>query len=160
METFIAELPDILKEAGLGSLSSVWTMARIVIPLMVAIELAKELHIVERLVRFLRPTMRFLGLSPRAAFPLLVGVMFGLAYGAGLIIDFAREGELTAEENYLLNVFLNICHAMVEDPLLFVAIGASYPIMVLTRVVSAIVVTRIFAWVMGRSGSSNPAGGV
>jgi hypothetical protein len=158
MAEFIAQLPDILKEAAWGSLSSVWTMARIVIPLMVVIEVAKELHLVERLVRFLRPAMRFLGLSPRAAFPLLVGVFFGLAYGAGLLIDFAREGELNADENYLLNVFLNICHAMIEDPLLFFAIGASYPVMILTRVGAAIVVTRVFAWVLGRPAAKQGEG--
>lgn len=156
MEAFLTETTAVINEAFFGSLDSVLTMAKIVIPLMVAMEWAKEARLVEKMVRSLKPVMRGIGLSPAAAFPLLVGVLFGLAYGAGLIIEYAKEGELSQDENYLLNVFLSICHAMVEDPLLFAVIGANYGVMMFTRVAAAVVVTRLFAFLIGRR-SANEA---
>jgi hypothetical protein len=115
----------VLKEAFWGSLSSVWTIARIVMPLMIVLQLAKDYRVLDYLSRFLKPATDFLGMSKESGFPLLVGFFFGIAFGAGVIVQSAREGNLTKRDLVLLSVFLASCHAVIEDTLIFVAVGAN-----------------------------------
>lgn len=133
------------RDATVGSLKSVAQVAAIVIPLMVAMEFLRHWRILDAVAGFFAPAMRFLGMSRQASLPLVVGLVFGIAYGSGVIIQSAREGELNKKDLYLLNTFLSFCHAMIEDTALFVAIGASGLFLVLSRFGLAIAATLIAA---------------
>lgn len=134
-----------LGEAALGSLKSVGQVAAIVIPLMIVMEFLRQWRVLDAVARFFAPAMRLLGMSRQASLPLFVGLTFGIAYGSGVIIQSAREGELTPKDLYLLNTFLSFCHAMIEDTALFVAIGASGLLLVFSRFALAVFFTLIAA---------------
>ncbi len=134
-----------LREATEGSLKSVGQVALIVIPLMVVMEFLRYWHVLDALARFFAPVMGFLGMSREASLPLFVGLTFGIAYGSGVIIQSVREGELSRKDLYLINTFLSMCHAMIEDTALFVAIGASGILLVASRFALAIAFTLIAA---------------
>lgn len=128
-----------------GSLKTVWQIAVIVVPIMICLEVAKDLDILDRIARRLAPFIRPLGMSKEGAFPLLVGLIFGLSYGGGVIIDYAKNGELNWQDLFLINVFLIICHSVVEDIALFMAIGANGPVILVCRLVMAVAVTYLLA---------------
>ena len=130
-------------EALSGSFNMLFKIAVIVIPLMVVLEIAKALNILDKFAKPLEPLMGFLGMQKEAAFPLMAGLIFGLAYGAGLILDSAREGVLKHKDLVLVSVFLVICHSLIEDTLLFVAIGANGLVIISYRLLLALVVTFI-----------------
>ncbi|MCL6635779.1 MAG: nucleoside recognition protein [Peptococcaceae bacterium] len=130
-----------LKEAFWGSLSGVWTMAAVVIPVMLAMELARDLNILDRLAALLAPFLKLFRIPREGAFPLVVGLFLGLAYGAGVIISAAREGRLAWRDLLLINVFLIICHSVVEDTALFMALGADGPAILASRLLLAAAVT-------------------
>lgn len=130
-----------LKEALLGSLSSVWTMAIVVVPVMLTMELARDLDVLDRLAALLAPFLKVFRVPREGAFPLVVGLFLGLAYGAGLIIDAAKEGRLAWRDLFLINVFLIICHSVVEDTALFMALGANGPAILGSRFILAVAVT-------------------
>lgn len=131
-----------LKTATLGILQ----MAMIIFPLMVVVQILKDLRVISYLSTWLEPATRFLGLSSgKASIPLLAGLIFGLAYGAGIIIDSAKEEELSQKDLYLLSIFLVACHAVVEDTLLFIPLGINVLPLLLIRLSVAIVITIITA---------------
>lgn len=134
-----------LKEALTGSISSVWSMARVIIPVMLVMELAKDLNILDRLAQLMSPLLKPYRISDEGAFPLVVGLFLGLAYGAGVIIDAAKGGRLPWRELFLINLFLIICHAIVEDTALFMAIGANGPAILGSRIILAAAVTFAFS---------------
>lgn len=135
------------KTAALGILQ----IALIIFPLMVGIQILKDLKIIDYLSRRLEPATKKLGLSSgKASVPLLAGLIFGLAYGAGIIIDSAKEEELSQKDLYLLSIFLIACHAVVEDTLLFVPLGINVLPLLLIRLFVAIVITIITARVWKR----------
>lgn len=113
------------KESISGSLNSVFTMGTIIIPLMVVMELLKEFNILNIISEKMEPVSNFFGMSNKAIFPLMIGLFFGLSYGAGVIIESAEEGNLAKKDLYILMIFLIACHAVVEDTLLFVVVGAN-----------------------------------
>ncbi|EOD00570.1 nucleoside recognition domain-containing protein [Caldisalinibacter kiritimatiensis] len=132
---------DIIKEGLFGSLRSIFTIAKIVIPLMIIMELLKDFKILDKISNLLQPLSKLLGISKKSTFPLIIGLFLGLAYGAGVIIKSAKEGELSKKDLYLLMIFLIACHSVIEDTLLFVAMGANGWLLLGIRVPVAILLT-------------------
>lgn len=131
----------VILEALRGSITSVLQIAAIVIPLMIFIEILKDVNILDRLVKLFAPFTNFLGFSKSAALPLLAGLIFGISYGAGLILDASRQGNLGKKDLLLLSLFLVICHSVFEDTFIFVAVGADALIILLGRFLFAVLVT-------------------
>lgn len=136
---------SVLVESFHGIARTVGLLLAIVIPLMIALEVLKEAKILERLARRAEPVAGRLGLSGRATFPFLAGLVFGLAYGAGVIIESAREGELSQADRRLLCIFLVACHAIFEDTLLFVPFGVNPALLLGTRLTLAVAITAAAA---------------
>ena len=134
-----------LNEALIGCWDNVSLMAAIIIPVMVILEIARDLKFLERVGEWLAPALKVLGMSREAAPPMMVGLGFGITYGAGVIIEAARSGRLSWQDLFLLNVFLSICHAVVEDTLLFVAVGADGLAILGGRFLLAILVTFLIS---------------
>lgn len=136
---------EILKEGVLGSLKSVYSIAIIVIPLMIVLQVAKDYKALNKIAEYFQFFIKLFKISKEAIFPLLVGIIFGISYGAGVIIQSSKEGDLTKKDLVLLATFLVTCHAVIEDTLLFVAIGANGYIILGIRMMMAIGITYLLS---------------
>jgi len=136
---------EIAREAVFGSVSTIFKIAIIVIPLMVAMQLLKDYKILDRFADTLRPITDFFGMSKEASFPLLIGLVFGISYGAGAIVQSSREGSLTKRDITLVVLFLVNCHAVIEDTLVFVAVGANGFILLGSRLLAAVILTYVMS---------------
>lgn len=136
---------DIAKEiaSGLGGL--MLKIFLIVMPLLMALEWARSRRWFTRAINATQPVFRPLGFRPTALFPLITGIIFGIAYGAGVLIPQARSGELDRQQIFLITAFLGVCHAIIEDTLLFVALGGNGWTIVLTRFVAALVIVFVLS---------------
>ncbi|MBO8142485.1 MAG: nucleoside recognition domain-containing protein [Firmicutes bacterium] len=134
---------NVLGETSLGAAQAVLGIGAVVVPLMIAVEVLKALNVFQRLSDWLAPAARGLGLSANAAFPLVAGAVLGLSYGSGLIIDSAQEGRLDRRDAYLLTAFLAPCHAVFEDTLIFVPLGANPWVVLSMRFAAAVAVTLV-----------------
>jgi len=76
-------------------------------------------------------------------FSIVVGIFLGITYGAGILIDEAKSGNISKEDLFYIGTFLMICHAIIEDTLLFVIFGADFTMVVIIRTVFAIVISYI-----------------
>ncbi|HAA09896.1 MAG: nucleoside recognition domain-containing protein [Syntrophomonadaceae bacterium] len=136
---------EILREAVFGSLINVIQIALIVIPLMVFIEIIKDLNWLRLLTAAMAPLTSWMKLKKEAGLPLVAGLVFGISYGAGIIIQAAREGTLDYRDIYMINLFLVICHSVFEDTILFAAIGAAWLPVLVFRLLLAVVVCLVVA---------------
>jgi len=85
----------------------------------------------------------FAGVSGNGLIPLLTGIIIGLTYGAGVIIHSIRSTDITKREAFLILLYLSICHAVIEDTLIFVVIGANGLILLLARFSLATLLTYL-----------------
>ncbi|KAB3526343.1 nucleoside recognition domain-containing protein [Alkaliphilus serpentinus] len=136
---------EVLKEGFFGSIHSVYSIAIIIIPIMIALQVLKDFKILDKITKPFNFLSRIFKTSDEAVLPLLVGIIFGLSYGAGVIIQSAKEGELTKRDLLIITIFLATCHAVFEDTLLFVAVGANGFIIIGTRLVAAFILTCFIA---------------
>lgn len=128
------------------ALTGVVQLAMVVIPLMIGIQVLKDIQVLDRFAGGMKPLMRPLGLDPRGAVTMAGGLLFGLAMGAGVIIQQAREQQFSRREMTLIILFLAACHAVVEDTLLFVPLGVNVFSLLLIRLGAAIFLTVTVAW--------------
>jgi Fe2+ transport system protein B len=77
------------------------------------------------LIRALSPLLKPLALPDSTAFLWIIANTLGLAYGSSIIIAHRSENRISLKDIRLLNVSIAVCHSLLEDTLLFVAIGAS-----------------------------------
>lgn len=128
------------------------TIVLIVTALMILQRALEEFNLVELISRPLRPLMRIFGLSDNAPFLWIVGNVVGLAYGGAVMIDMVEEGKLTLKESNTVNYHLSISHSLLEDTLLFAALGINWLIIIGTRVLFAMIVVwgRRFIIHLGR----------
>ena len=144
-------------DTGWGLLTYLGKILLIVIPLMVAVEFLKHYHLIEKLNRPFRPLMHFIGLPPQAAYMMLTGLILGIVYGGGMIIDAAQDGSLTPKQVKMACLFLCICHSLVEDHILVMSIGAHGILLAILRLLIASLTLIIMNKVMKDEPTQNLA---
>ena len=77
-------------------------------------------------------------------FSIGVGTILGITYGAGILIKEVQSGNISKENIFYIATFLMICHAIIEDTLLFVIFGADFTMVVAIRTIGAIII----AWIL------------
>ncbi|MDR7079990.1 hypothetical protein J2Y03_005048 [Neobacillus niacini] len=137
-----------LEKAGLGILQ----LAMIVIPLMIVIQILKDLQWLNKFSQGMSPVTRSLGMNENTSTTMAAGLLFGLAYGAGVVIQAVEEDGVSKRDITLAFLFLMSCHAVVEDTLIFIPLGIPVWPLFLIRLGVAIAVTLIVGFFWRRSG--------
>ncbi|PTX59645.1 nucleoside recognition protein [Melghirimyces profundicolus] len=155
--------PGMLLQGVETAAFGVLQMTVVVFPLMVAIQILKDLLWLERFAGWVKPLMRPLGIDTRGSVILAGGLLFGLAMGAGVIIEQAREKGFTRRDMTVMVLFLAACHAVVEDTLIFIPLGIPVLPLLLIRLGVAVLLTLFLAWLWPRPSNtvsrSRAAGG-
>ena len=105
-----------------GSFSLLLRVFLIVVPIMVVLELFEGTRAFRAVVRVWAVLVRHVGLNERSAAPTLIGFLFGLAYGGGVIVRDIRRHDLERRQVFIMSVFLSMVHAIVEDSVVFLAL--------------------------------------
>lgn len=135
-----------IEKAALG----VYQLAIIVIPLMIGIQLLKDLKVLQWFSRIMSPFTRILGMKENTSTTLAAGLLFGLAYGAGVMIQAVKEDGVSKKDVTLAFIFLVGCHAVVEDTLIFVPLGIPVLPLLFIRLFTAILLTLIVGLIWNR----------
>lgn len=135
-----------IESAAIG----IFQLALVVIPIMVAVQIMKELNWLNWFSKLMAPFTRALGMNQNTSTTLAAGLIFGLAYGAGVMMQAVKEDGVQKKDLYLAFIFLVACHAVIEDTLLFVPLGIPILPLFIIRVVVAIILTILVAFVWKR----------
>jgi hypothetical protein len=137
-----------IEKAGLGILQ----LTLIVIPLMIFIQILKDLQLLKKFSHGMSPVTKSLGMHENTSTTMAAGLLFGLAYGAGVMIQAVDEDGVGKKDLTLAFIFLMACHAVVEDTLIFIPLGIPVWPLFLIRLGVAIALTLIVGFFWKRSG--------
>ncbi len=135
-----------LEKAGFGVLQ----LGMIVIPLMMIIQVMKDLKWMDVFSRWMSPVTRALGMNANTSTTMVAGLVIGLAYGAGVMIQAVKEDGVSKKDVTIAFIFLVACHAVVEDTLIFLPLGIPVLPLLLIRLATAIILTVLVAFVWKR----------
>ncbi len=125
---------DLTEITSLGGLLLVWLKSSLQVTLLIAVivfslnllyNLLNAYRLIPRLSKGIEPLLKFFGLPASTGFLWLIGYIVGLAYGGALMMDQMKEGKVNRTGANLLNYHLAMSHSILEDNLLFVALGVS-----------------------------------
>ena len=145
---FISSQPEAVTDwFGIGvyalqkAIMGIIQLAFIVFPLMVVIQILKEKKWIDIFSRWMSPAMRVLGMKENTSTTLAAGLIFGLSYGAGVMIQAVKEDGVTKKDLTIAFIFLSACHAVIEDTLIFIPLGIPVFPLLLVRLGIAIILT-------------------
>lgn len=95
----------------------------IITMLVLIMRLMDILRITAFLTRLLEPGLRLLGMSRAVAPSTIIGMIMGIGYGGGLLIQEAKSGKLSPQDIFLSFTVLGLFHSVVEDTLLVALLG-------------------------------------
>ncbi len=143
------DVPQAIRQ-GFVSMTLSWAAATaklclkifvIIMGIMTVLEVAKARHWITWIVRATGPLLRLLGLSHRVGVLWMTAVVFGLAYGGAVIVEEAKNSDLTPEDLESLHLSVGVNHSMVEDPMLFLPLGLPAFWLWVPRLVTAVCIT-------------------
>ncbi|MDD4922644.1 MAG: nucleoside recognition protein [Bacteroidales bacterium] len=129
---------EVLLAWAKGAVELCLKMSLIITALMMIQRLLEEFRIMDTLSQICAPMMRFMGLSRECSFLWFIANIVGLTYGSAILIEQVGEGKLTRHDARMLNNHLAISHSLVEDTLVFVAIGVPVLWITIPRILLAI----------------------
>lgn len=135
-----------LKLWGLGTVELAVQIFCIILPLMVILELAKIFHIIQFITRLVSPVLSVMGLNRSTGMLWLTASVFGLAYGAAVIVEETQTHTFEKEDLTRLHLSIGVNHAMIEDPALFLPLGLPVFWLWIPRLVAAIISAWLY-WI-------------
>lgn len=151
-EDFTGTLLLAHRDAGDASFASVmqgWAVAQAkLLPLMFVMilslnilqQILREFHLIGRLTAPLTPLMRLFGLPGDCAFLWIVLNTLGLTYGSSVMIGEVESGAIPRRDARLLNAHAAMNHSLLEDTLLYFALGIGLFWLMVPRIVMAMAV--------------------
>lgn len=139
-----------------SALIGILQLAAIVIPIMIFVQIMKNMRWLPVFSRWMAPFTRVLGVKSNTSTTLAAGLLFGLAYGAGVMIQAAKEDGVSKKDLYLVFIFLVACHAVIEDTLLFIPLGIPVWPLLLIRLITAILLTIAVAYIWNKLDKETP----
>jgi hypothetical protein len=123
-------------------------MFLVLVAIFIILELGRRYGLLEKTLRGIGAVTRFIGLKPESGMPWLAGNVFGIVFGAGVVIETAREGRLDSKQVTLVATFLALCHGLFEDTAIFLVLGANMFWILVPRIVLAVAVTWVLSKVL------------
>src|SRR5690606_21851582 len=117
----------------------------IIVALLVLLDLLERTGITRRITALMAPVLRVRGLPPAAAPVTTVGVLHGRTYGRALITGEAERQRFDARPPFVALAWLSLSHSLVEDALLFLALGADIWIVLAGRVLLTMAIVAALA---------------
>lgn len=127
---------------GIWCISSIklsFIIISLIFVLMVIQRLMDDLGVMYKLIKPLRPLMKFFGLPEDAAYLWLVGNILGISYGSAAMFALQESGRITKEEANQVNYHLIMNHSMLEDTMVFASQGISAIWILTTRLLFALI---------------------
>ncbi len=137
---------DTAGNASFGTVMQSWTLAQarllplmfgMIVTLNVLQQILREFRLIGRLTAPLAPLMRLFGLSHDSAFLWIVLNTLGLAYGSSVMIGEVENGGISRRDARMLNAHAAMNHSLLEDTLLYLALGIGLFWLLVPRLVMA-----------------------
>lgn len=126
---------------GVDQLQNLVLIVVVIFLIIVAMRLFRLIGLLDLLERILAPVLPLFGMTRQAAPLTVVGMVMGIGYGGALITREIAGGKLGREEVFNSMALMGLCHGLVEDTLIMMAIGGKLGGIFWGRIIFSLIVT-------------------
>jgi hypothetical protein len=130
---------------GTAQLTMLVSIFFIIAALMILLRLLKWCGIEKLIQTLLSPFLKTLTIGKETTNVCVIGLVLGLSFGAGLLIDEARTGKISKRDIFLAVCFLGLTHSIIEDTLLILLLGAELMSILWGRLLFGFMIIAILA---------------
>lgn len=144
--TFLFAVPAEKPELGAWALHqclNIGLIIFIIFCILLIMRLLRSIGVLGLLERILTPVLPLFGMSGKMAPVTVVGMVMGIGYGGALIIREIAAGKMSRAEVFNSMAMMGLCHGLVEDTLIMVAMGGRLGGILWGRILFSLVVTFI-----------------
>lgn len=155
-ELLFAAAPEHLStlQWSLQQCRNIGVIIAIIFCILLTMRLLRRAGILNLLEKMLAPVLPYFGMGREAAPITVVGMIMGIGYGGALIIRETGRGKMDRREIFNSLAMMGLCHGLVEDTLVMVALGGKLGGILWGRIVFSLIVTfflvRILSILPGR----------
>lgn len=115
--------------------------------LMIIQKILEKSGIIILISKLLSPVLKIIGLPTKTSFLWIVSNVLGFAYSSAIIFEEVEKGNLSQKDINLFNFHVSISHSLLEDTLLFLAIGVSMIWLIIPRLIIAIIAVWLYRFI-------------
>lgn len=141
---------------AIGQVRNLLYIYIIILCLMALMRVLDALRVTEMINRLLTPILRFMGIGSNAATITVLGLTMGITYGGGLIIHEVRSGRVSQRDVFASLTLMGLSHALIEDTLLMMLLGAHVSATLWGRLLFSIVFVAVFMRIFDRMHRNRP----
>ncbi len=128
---------------AISQLENIGMIFCVISVILIFMKLLRFFGVIRFLEKLLNPVLPVFGMSTQAAPITVVGMILGLGYGGALIIRETAKGALSRKDIVNAMAFMALCHGLLEDTLLMVAIGGTFTGVFWGRIAFTLLVTYL-----------------
>lgn len=122
----------------------------IILGLVALMRALRKSGLIKKLNNLQGPRLKLFGINKNAGPILIIGLVLGLAYGGGLIINESKSKLLSKKDVFLSISMMGLSHSLIEDTILILSIGAALSGIMGARIIFTFIVIFILARIVKR----------
>ncbi|EFL90061.1 permease [Ahrensia sp. R2A130] len=146
-------LPEVQTDTGwlawtISTIRTLGFMLLILFVLLALLDCIRRIGLFDRLTALLTPFFRMIGIVPALAPLVTIGMLLGLSYGGGLIVEETKKRQYSRRELFTPLAGLSIIHAVLEDTFVAIALGANIWIILVWHTLYAFAVIALIGGII------------
>lgn len=125
----------VLQRGFRQGLQLTWTLGKVIFPVTLFVTILRYTPVLQWLIDFFTPLMKWFGLPGEAAVPLVIGNLLNLYAGIGAIVSF----DFSVKQVFLMAIMLSFSHNLLVESSVATRVGVKWWIVVGVRVLIAII---------------------
>jgi hypothetical protein len=134
---------DVMQHWLTGTLMLTFKLICITLALNILRYILDEYGIMKTFSRWITPLFFPMGLSRNMAFPWTIANISGLTAGISALLEYRKDDKISERDVGLFNYHISFSHSLLEDTILFLAIGVGIGWITLPRIMMAVAVVWI-----------------
>lgn len=127
---------------AIDSLKGMVVVFLILLALLIMMDVFTRFGVTDAVNNASAPLMRLSGLDRSVTSITTAGILLGLSYGGGLIIAERDNPAISYRAKYYALCWLSLCHGLIEDLALMVAIGGNFWLLFVGRIILTLLIIR------------------
>ncbi len=132
-----------LVQWGVQQCRNILLIIAVIFAILLIMRLLRSAGVLGFIERLLAPVLPHFGMGSEAAPITVVGMIMGIGYGGALIIRETANGKMAKNEIFNSMAMMGLCHGLVEDTLLMVALGGKLGGILWGRILFSLIVIFI-----------------